>query len=94
MYTYHTVYCAEIKSMGMDPRLFTYNKFKDSWYSYLALLEIDLEKGFHCEICRDTPKIVIMDATSVSFRKEMVLTWDSFLQRTKTGKVDAIRRVR
>ena len=81
IFTYHTVYTVDMTQMGFDLRHFTYNKFKDAWYSFLALIDVDFYKGFSCTICKDRPKLVIMDATSLSFRKEMVMTWKGFLAR-------------
>ncbi|XP_069105019.1 uncharacterized protein [Argopecten irradians] len=50
---------------------FSYNNFKWSWYAFLELLEIDYETGFECPDCGEDPDTLIMDATSVSFRKEL-----------------------
>ena len=56
---------------GVLPTLLSYNNFRMAWYSYLALLDIDYNEGFRCIHCKSNPKIVIMDATSLAFRKEM-----------------------
>ena len=53
---------------------FTYNHFRWSWYSFLKLLDIDTSSAFMCPECGTAPDIVLMDATSLSFRKEF-LQW-------------------
>ena len=57
---------------------FSYNYFRVSWYSYIKLLDIDYESGFTCQECGKYPKTIIMDGTSVSFRKELD-TWQTIL---------------
>ena len=51
--------------------LLNYNNFRMAWYSYLELLDIYYNEGFRCSHCRENPNIVIMDATSLAFRKEL-----------------------
>ena len=51
--------------------VFTYNHFRLSWYAYLSMLDIDLPLGFSCKECGTTPGIIIMDATSLSFRRAL-----------------------
>ena len=45
IFTYHTVYTVDMTQMGFDLQPFTYNKFKDAWYSFLALIDVDFYKG-------------------------------------------------
>ena len=94
MYTYFTVYCADMRAIEVDPKQLTYNKFKDSWYAFLSLLDIDLDEGFSCEICKDHPRMLIMDATSLSFRKEMIQRWNDFLQASASSQRETIKRIR
>lgn len=49
----------------------SYAKFKWAWYSFIELLDIAFDEGFFCPDCGDNPDSLIMDATSVSFRKEL-----------------------
>lgn len=51
--------------------LLSYNHFRMAWYSYLGLLNINYADGFTCINCKNTPKILIMDATTLAFRKEL-----------------------
>ncbi len=55
-------------------QILPYKMFCAAWYTFLDLLEIDYSDGFHCSLCVDIPKVVIMDATSLSFKKDMI-TW-------------------
>ena len=80
MYTEYTV----IQSMhnGMEAQLlhsaFKYDHFRRSWYSYISLLDIDYQEGFCCQSCGPNPSTLIMDATSLSFRKELD-SWSSYV---------------
>lgn len=63
---------------------FTYNHYRMAWYAFTQLLDVDLQQGFVCNICGDNPRRVIMDATSLSFRKDFD-PWKNFLaEPTKT----------
>ena len=53
--------------------LFSYNKFKDAWYSYLELLKIDFSNGFTCPECKAEPDLIICDGTSLSFQHRYIL---------------------
>jgi hypothetical protein len=55
---------------SMLPNLLSYNHFRMAWYSYLSLLDIDYAHGFQCDLCGTTQAIVLMDATTLSYRKE------------------------
>lgn len=49
-----------------------YQDFKEAWYAFLNLLDIDYQGCFECPGCGPDPDTVVMDATSVAFRKEMI----------------------
>ena len=51
----------------------------------MTLLDIDLSEGFRCEQCGSRPNTVIMDGTSVSFRKALD-SWGSLLDSTVESK--------
>ena len=80
--TMYTEYCVLSKAHedagNKDFKLFTYNHFRSSWYSFLNLLDIDMKKGFICEQCGAQPDTVLMDATSLAFRRD-VESWQVFL---------------
>eukprot|EP00794_Sanderia_malayensis_P003058 gene3058-3521_t len=91
IYVFHMIYIREKSGDGYSEHVkdFTYNKFKNSWYCYLSLLDIDIDKGFQCEICKEQPSLLIMDATSLSFRKELS-HWKSFLQDVQNADSDEV----
>ena len=66
--------------------MITYNHFRIAWYAFLKLLEIDYDSGFKCHQCVDQPDIVIMDATSLAFRKDLDLWHDTKQLTTDTVK--------
>ena len=75
--TIYTQYCVLVKAheeAGNQhmKKTFTYNHYRFSWYAFLDLLNMDLKQGFMCSHCECQPEIVIMDATSLSFRKEFI----------------------
>ena len=72
MFTEYTVLRAMQEDRGNSSFAsnFSYNHFRMAWYGFLQLLDIDLCEGFMCTTCGDHPDIVIMDATSLSFRKD------------------------
>ena len=49
----------------------TYSSYLSAWYSYITLLDIDYTEGFMCSQCGHCPDLVVMDATALSFRKEL-----------------------
>ena len=53
-----------------------YKHFRSAWYAFLALLEIDYTGGFQCPRCGPHPHTLVMDATGLSFRRELGF-WNS-----------------
>ena len=49
-----------------------------SWYKYLSLLDIDFGAGFRYPKCFAQPDIVICDATSLAFRRNMLKSHKPF----------------
>eukprot|EP00794_Sanderia_malayensis_P008570 gene8570-9483_t len=86
IYVFHSIYVREKQAEGYADLAssFTYNKFKNAWYSYMELLDINIDTGFSCKICKEEPSVLIMDATSLSFRKEF-MHWRSFLNKVDTN---------
>ena len=73
MHTFYQVTCDVLKDYGFKDvdQVFTYEKFKLAWYSFLQLLDKDFASAFMCPICSSTPDIIICDGTSVSFQSRM-----------------------
>eukprot|EP00794_Sanderia_malayensis_P001828 gene1828-2053_t len=93
IYIFHSIYVQEKRDDGLSELVgnFVYNKFKDSWYSYLRLANIDVNKNFECSKCLNSPAILLMDATSLSFRRELT-HWRSFLQTVEKDSPGNIPR--
>ncbi len=68
-------------------RYFSYQRFRASWYHFIQLLDISYIDGFTCEQCGELPETVIMDATSISVRKEL-LSWQNFIRRPRNTCVE------
>ncbi|KAL3868521.1 hypothetical protein ACJMK2_041322 [Sinanodonta woodiana] len=84
IFTEYTVLCKMHTDAGHDiPGKLSYSDFKSAWYSFLDLLEIDYTSSFVCSHCGPDPDTVVMDATSLSFRKELV-SWQNILSLRNT----------
>lgn len=86
--TMYTEYCA-LSKLHMDAGsmiadVFKYNHFRQGWYAFLNLLDIDYSDGFMCDECGSCPNVVIMDATTLSFRRDLQgMVCTSTTQRTE-----------
>ncbi len=74
--TIYTEYCVLSKAhedAGSDSykSVVQYKHFRSAWYAFLDLLDIDYTKGFQCVKCGLNPKTLVMDATVLSFRREL-----------------------
>ena len=84
----YTEYCA-LSKLHMDAGsmiadVFKYNHFRQGWYAFLNLLDIDYSDGFMCDKCGSCPDVLIMDATTLSFRKDLQgMVCTSTAQRTE-----------
>lgn len=58
------------KSSGHHKVDLTYKDFKDSWYGFLSLLEIDFAAGSVCGKCGTEPEHIVCDATGLSHQKK------------------------
>ena len=78
MFTEYTILCTTQEDLGNHSfsSKFSYNHFR---YAFAQLLDIDLCEGFTCTTCGDHPGTVIMDATTLSFRKDFD-PWNNFLR--------------
>ena len=85
MYTEYTTFKEAHKDAGNNiiSDIFSYNHYRHSWYSLL-----DLEIGFMCPKCERLPQVVIMDATSLAFQRDLLITTanKNWKHNTKTPK--------
>ncbi|XP_066935338.1 uncharacterized protein [Clytia hemisphaerica] len=70
LHGYYEVFSLSQKSSGHEKCELTYKDFKDSWYSFLELLDIDFNEGSICKICKQDPAAIICDATSLGHQKK------------------------
>lgn len=63
----------------------SYSHFLAAWYAYVELLDIDYAEGFQCSACGPNPSLVIMDATALSFRRQLDF-WGNILIREGATK--------
>lgn len=81
MFTEYVALCQMYKYHGhLDvDKQFSYQRLQLAWYSYINLLDVTYEEGFTCSKCGPEPSVVVMDATTLSFRKRMLSWRDVFL---------------
>jgi len=77
IYTFYTIMSSMYEDAGEGSlkSQFPYHWLKASWYHYLHILDIDYANGFKCPSCSvegNTPNIIICDATSLAFRRELL----------------------
>ena len=74
MYAFHKVLLAKHEDSRdiRFPSLFPYYVFRASWYHFLELLDIDYEEAFKCPLCSEEPTVIICDATSLAFRRDLL----------------------
>ena len=88
MHTEYTTFKEAHKDAGNNiiSDSFSYNHYRHSWYSFLSLLNVDLEIGFMYPKCERLPQVVIMDATSPAFQRDVIPKQHSIQQQRKTGR--------
>ena len=76
MYAFFKTWCeiqADYGNTGFAENM-TYHRFKYSWYSFLQLTDIQMQDGFTCPVCETSPTIIICDGTSLSFRRQLLVS--------------------
>jgi hypothetical protein len=75
MFTEHSILTMMHKDAGNPSfsKMVSYNHFRAAWYAFLELIssDIDFSNGFICSHCGPHPSIIIMDATSLAFRRDL-----------------------
>ena len=72
IFTEYSVFakCHEEMNPNYSKCVLSYHQYLSAWYGFIQLLDIDYDAGFICGQCGDQPKAVVMDATTLSFRKD------------------------
>lgn len=68
-----------------------YGHFLAAWYSYVELLDIDYTDGFQCSACGPHPSLVIMDATALSFRRQLDF-WGNIPTTGASKEIEVVSR--
>ncbi|XP_078614406.1 uncharacterized protein LOC144883690 [Branchiostoma floridae x Branchiostoma japonicum] len=86
MFGYYQTLSKHMEDAGVAgfQQVLSYNKFRQSWYEFEELLDIDYSKGFMCPLCGPAPKVIICDGTALSFRREL-LPWQQVLGESDSG---------
>lgn len=96
IHTFYSAWCDLHKDYGNlnISSVFSYEKFKNAWYAFLKLLDIDYTTGFSCPTCSpsddDTPAVIICDGTSLSFQRRM-WTWKDTEKSQSCNKLPQTR---
>lgn len=71
-----------------------YCHFLSAWYAYMDLLDIDYTEGFQCSKCGPNPPMIIMDATALSFRKQLDFWGNISIKKEETNTATVSRQSR
>lgn len=63
-----------------------YQDFKEARYAFLNLIDIDYQRSFKYSSCGPDPDTVVMGASSVAFRKEMISLKNVFSSVSEISK--------
>lgn len=77
-------------------KLVSYNHFRIGWYLFLELIsgDISFSDGFLCSQCGIYPPVLIMDATSLAFRRDLDFWSEDPLTETELTRANIIRKGR
>lgn len=73
---YHDVWASEMEVFGYHDfrQKMPYQKFTQTWYSFLELLKKDYQDSMCCTLCGHAPNLVICDGTSLGFQRKFLTT--------------------
>lgn len=74
----------------------SYNHFRIAWYLFLELIcaDINFSDGFLCSHCGSHPPALIMDATSLAFRRDLDFWSENVLARSDKSTKSVIPKGR
>ncbi|KAJ8349082.1 hypothetical protein SKAU_G00276710 [Synaphobranchus kaupii] len=68
MYNFHNSWMEILTDCGTLDTL-PYKRFRWAWHAYLNLLDIPAAEGFYCPKCRDNPRSIVMDGTTLGYHQ-------------------------
>ena len=77
-------------------KLVSYNHFRIAWYLFLELIcaDINFSDGFLCSHCGSYPSVLIMDATSLAFRRDLDFWSENLLTKSDKSTIGIILKGR
>lgn len=73
LFTFYTCWKQRQLDAGHgENNMLSYFNFRNAWYSFLSLSAEDLDTAYICPVCKDTPSVVIFNATCLAFRRSYV----------------------
>ena len=69
----------------------SYSQYISAWYAYMELLDINFSEGFQCSKCGPSPNLIVMDATALSFRRQLDF-WSNILLKDEESKMTIPRK--
>ena len=69
---YYDIWATHQENCGNSEfrKFLNYCNWKESWYNFLRLLDIDLKENSQCTKCGVVPKEIVCDATSLGHQKK------------------------
>ena len=69
---YYEIWSKKQENAGIKnfKELLNSTNWRQSWYSFVKLLDIDYGAGAECQICGKIPDIIICDDTSLGYQKK------------------------
>ena len=98
MFTEHSVLTMMHEDTGNPSfsKMVSYNHFRVAWYAFLELMSVDINfsDGFLCSHCGSYPSVIIMDATSLAFRRDLDFWGGAPLPEYDMSKKDTVPKGR
>lgn len=70
---YYRQYDTRVQNLtACNEQAASYQSLRRAWNAYARLLDIDYNEAYKCEVCQDSPRIIICDATFIGFRKDLL----------------------
>ncbi|KAH3830787.1 hypothetical protein DPMN_104040 [Dreissena polymorpha] len=89
MFSFYNVWLQHQSDNGNTQfaRIFSYMYFRQTWFAYLQLMDIDFEADFTCRECGPSPVTMLFDGTCLSFKKNFLCSDEDILLEKQTSKL-------